>query len=34
MNPLQIPDYYTDDTLSDQEKLEKDWEIIGFQFER
>lgn len=28
-----IPKYYFDNTISDKEKLEKDWEMIGKGFE-
>lgn len=28
MNPPQVPDYYTDDKLTDKEKLRRDWRMI------
>ena len=29
-----VPEYYFDDSLSDREKLNKDWEMIGNDFKK
>lgn len=32
MNKYKIPEYYFDETLTEEEKLEKDWEMIAKDF--